>query len=495
MGMKRKPVVRLLVLVFAVLAAFPAATVVMNINRPSLGRVFLANQESSVSLAVRNETASFAFSFDVDPRKAPSLASSLAAFFTLYSEETERDVALEDSAPEGTLLDEGEALPGPEENGEEGELEQGAFPVTGVFDDALRAVVESAWNGGVLRVELALDLPLRVWEVPFAAWTLARIGTSHRAPGESVEPHDASARALKALILRQLQGTSTGAFALAEDVLDASILDVEDVRSDSHHGFVQLDVDLVDALADTFCPEAPASLDACRVFALPRAETRALLGEWLDGVGESFQVQLHFRWQIRGTMLFIANTDEGLQRIVEARRPPPGMLASLPVTEDVPAGRVTLLARQAHLQNNLLALMSGVERHAATLEGVQAGLSEYLASPAGEESIALMEDVFSFLTRWSSEALVESRRSGQAWNARLWYENPDVVRDAEGADALVKEVAAEHFQTFFAPWMGEAQNLAVQWPSEDRVVVDTRLKGVAPQHDELLSQGEKPNPL
>lgn len=469
--MKRKPVIRLLVLVFVFLAAFPAASLVLNSNRPSLGRVFLSNQESSVSMAVRNDTADFAFAFDVDARKASALTPPLATFFNLLGEETEQEFSSQE-VPFGPWEEGEEPEPVPEVD-----PEPESPPLIGVFDDALRGVFESLWNEGVVRVELALELPVRVWEVPVAAWTLARVGAARRSQGESVEPDEDSAGALKALLLRQLQGSERHALALVEEVLDATVLDAQEVEGQSHRGFVQLDVDLVDALADSLCPEEPRPFDACRIFDLPREDTRLWLARSLDVLGTSFQIQLHFRWQLRGTMLFVANTEEGLQRITEARRPPPGLLASLPVTDDVPSGRVAFLLRQSRLQNNLLALLSGVERQSAGLEGAQAGFGEYLGSPAGEESIAEAEDILSYLTRWSSELLLEARTSGQGFAARVWYENPDVVRGAEAANALVEEVASQHFQAFFSPWLGKASEFSVHWASEDRVVVECRLEG------------------
>jgi hypothetical protein len=110
----------------------------------------------------------------------------------------------------------------------------------------------------------------------------------------------------------------------------------------------------------------------------------------------------------------------------------------------------------------------------------------------------MVEDAFSHLTRWSSEVLVEARRARATWNVRMWYENPDAVRGAPGAEALVGEAATAHSEAWLSPWLGRREAMEVRWLHDDRAVVEARFLSAEPSgrqsgeggtEDDLFTEG------
>jgi hypothetical protein len=432
-------------------------------NRPRLAEVFETGSSGAVSVLSNGDHAKFAFFADLNPARLSAVVPHLEVLFRTHSSAQEDEAnADEDLLESESPLEEPAS---PDENEAESSSEE-EFPLVGLYDAALRQSVESAWNDGLIKVAGAVELPVHFWEIPLLNKRLEAGPTVGNATATEW---------LRLLLLRSWEEASSQ--TLAEELLSFVVFDIENPGKDEvHHGLIQLDLEALDTLGDTLCPLEPAPWDVCRMWKLDREEVREQLADALDLLGESFQIQLHFYWKNRGALLYVANTREGLQNLMEgqstlpflaSRSGPAGLARKMgPFRND----RFVAFARLAYLQNSTLACLDALANQRFRQQ--ESELQLWLNSPTGEEWRRLLEENFAGLTAWSSETLLETEERRAGFLARLWFEHPDVLSTSEGGEEILTQKAQEHFDTWLSPWLGPATHLNASWPEKETALVE-----------------------
>lgn len=320
-----------------------------------------------------------------------------------------------------------------------------------VFDEPLKAFVEDLWNGRFLKVGSLFTLDLSFGEK-------VKLGLNGL--------HGLDEDAFKALVVRGIPGKLQQ--FLMQETLRMTVLVAEtNPNTGIQHGLMQLGVVDLEELADNLCPEASVGWDLCTLASWDRDDVREKAASWLGLLGDSFTVQLHFYWTLRGSALVWANSEEWLLNLLgenpshpsvsttpahlraqnegaqQSREP--SLSAQWPVSqmlERSAAGGARLVlgaAIDAHRFEESLLIWLGAAREFAS-QGTLA-MSEWINSPQGQEFFFELEDAASTLSGFADRSALVSRLRGTDMDSELWMWKPKEAQLARVApDAVFEEV-------------------------------------------------------